>query len=296
MKVVKPTALTAAMLISTTAAEAYGAWNAGTAYALDAFVIRTTTNHVYQCIQGPSTGNTPETSPLYWTDKGPTNTWAMFDSQISTQSVATSSLSVVVKPGLCNSICLFGLVGATLTVTVRDGLAGPVVYTRTVTLDGTVITDWYQYYFEPSVQLTSVVLSDLPPYGNAHITATVSGTGSVKCGTLLLGTFYELGDVQLGATSGITDYSRKDTDAFGVVTFVQRPYSDRIGVDLIFMKSQLNKVKSILASVRATPCAWIGTDASGFEVLNTLGFYKDFSIVIAYPTRSLCSLEIEGLT
>lgn len=295
MKLVKPVALAVAMLISTTATETYSAWSAGTAYALDSFVIRTTTNRIYQCIQGPSTGNTPETSPLYWTDKGPTNQWAMFDSQISTQTVATSSLSVVLKPGLCNSICFFGLVGSTLTVTVRDGLAGAVVYTRTVTLDGTIIADWYQYYFEPAVQLASVVLTDLPPYGNAHITATISGTGSVKCGTLLVGTFYDLGDTQYGATSGITDYSRKDTDAFGIFTFVQRAYSDRISANLMFPNSQLNKVKSVLTSTRG-PCVWIGTDVAGFEVLNTLGWYRDFQIVIPYRTASLCSIEIEGLT
>ena len=113
---------------------------------------------------------------------------------------------------------------------------------------------------------------------------------------LLAGTFYELGDTQYGASSGITDYSVKDTDAFGVTTFVQRAYSDRNSLSLMFDNAQLNKVKGVLKSVRATPCAWIGTDVDGYEVLDTLGFYRDFSIVISYPTQSLCSLEIEGLT
>lgn len=296
MKAVKPTALTSAMLVSTTAVETYAAWVAATAYSVGDRVIRTTTNRVYQRLVAGTTATAPENDTTNWADIAPTNVWAMFDSQISTQTEATSTLTVVIKPGLCNSLCLYGLVGSSLTVTVRDGLAGPVVYSFTTTLDGTVISDWYQYYFEPFVQLESVVLSNLPPYGNAHITATITGTGTVKCGVLLAGTFYELGDTQYDATSGITDYSVKETDAFGVTTFVQRAYSDRISLNLMFPNSQLNKVKGVLKSLRATPCGWIGTDADGFEVLDAFGFYRDFSIVIRYPTHSLCSLEIEGLT
>jgi hypothetical protein len=182
-----------------------------------------------------------------------------------------------------------------LYVTVRDGLAGPIVYSRTIVLDGTLIADWYQYYFEPSVQLESVVLSDLPPYGDAHITVSVTGTGTVKCGVLLVGTFYELGNVQYGATSSITDYSVKETDAFGVTKFVQRGYSDQIALNLMFPNSQLNKVRGVLKSLRSTPCGWIGADVDGFEVLDTFGAYRNFNIVVSYPTTSLCSIEIEGL-
>lgn len=296
MKVVKPTALTAAMLVSTTAAETTTAWNPATAYAVGDRVLRTSTQRINSRLVAGTTATAPESDTANWVDVGPSNTWAMFDAQISTQTVANNSLSVVLKPGYANSLCLFGLVGNTVTVTVRDGLAGPVVYSTSKTLDGTIITDWYQYFFEPSVQLPSLVLTDLPPYGNAHITVTVTGVGDVKCGVLLVGTFYELGDAEYGATSGITDYSRKDTDAFGVTTFVQRPYSDRLTFNLVFSRAQLTKVKQVLASVRATPCVWIGADVDGLEVLNAFGFYRDFSIVVAYPLQALCSLEIEGLT
>ena len=296
MKVVKPITVTAPVLISSTATETVSARNAGTAYVVGNQVLRTTTNRIYQRIIAGTTATAPESDTTNWLDLQPSNTWAMFDSEISTQTTATTSLTVVIKPGYTNSLCLFGLVGTTLTVTVRDGLAGPVVYTTTKTLDGTVIADYYQYFFEPAVQLGSVVLSDLPPYLNAHITIAIAGTGTVKCGICLAGTFYELGDTQYGATSSIIDYSRKDTDAFGVTSFVRRAYSDRITMSLMFPNAQLNKVKSVLAGLRATPCAWIGTDVEGFEVLSTFGFYKDFSITIAYPTQSLCALEIEGLT
>lgn len=295
MKFVPPFALVDANLVSSSATEAHAEWSAGTTYALNDRVIRAAAHKIYECIQGPSTGNTPETSPLYWTDKGPTNTWAMFDTQISTQTTAPTNLTVVLKPGLCNSVCAYGLVGNTITVTVRDGLAGPVVYTATKTLDGTIITDWYQYYFEPAVQMASANFTDLPPYTNAHITVTITGVGTVKCGTLMLGTFYELGQVLYGAGTGIIDFSKKTTDTAGVHTYVQGAYSDRITVTLKVPDAQKNKVRSLLTAHRG-PCAWIALDVPGYEVLDTMGWFRDFNLDIQYSSYSQCSLEIEGFT
>ena len=293
-KVIKPLTLTSTMLVSTTATEAHAAWLVGTAYALNSRVIVDT--RIFECIQGPSTGNPPLSSPLYWRDVGPTNAWAMFDAEVSTQTSAATTLTIVIKPGLCNSIALFGLEGSSLTVTVRDGLAGPVVYSYTSSLDGTIIADWYQYFFEPSVQRGEVVLSNLPPYANAHITVTVTSGGTAKCGAVNIGTFYELGGAQYGATVGILDFSKKITSATGVTSFSKGKYSKRVSVRLMLDNSQLNKVQRILSDLRATPCAWIMSDSQALEPLNLLGFYRDFSIDVAYPTMSYCSIEIEGIT
>lgn len=111
-----------------------------------------------------------------------------------------------------------------------------------------------------------------------------------------MGTFYTLGDTQYGASVGIIDYSRKETDAFGVTTFVRRAYSKRMSAKLMLDNVQMNKVQRVLADLRATPCAWIGADDVTYAPLVVYGFYKDFSIEVAYPTASYCSLEVEGLT
>ena len=296
MKVVKPTTLTAAMLVSTDAAETYTAWNAATAYVLDDIVLRTTTERLYQRLVAGTTATAPESDAVNWLDIAPSNKWAMFDGEISTATTKSTSLTVVLKPGYVNSLALFGLVGSNLAVTVRDALAGNIVYTLSQDLDGTIIADWYQYFFEPVVQLAELVLTDLPPYGDAHITVVLTGTGTVECGICLVGTFYPLGDTQYGASVGIIDYSRKETDAFGVTTFVRRAYSKRMNAKLMLDNVQMNKVQRVLADLRATPCAWIGADDVTYAPLQVYGFYKDFSIDVAYPTMSYCALEVEGLT
>lgn len=297
MKVIKPTPITPALLASTTATETYAEYNAGTTYALNDIVTIGATWRMYECIQGPATGQAPATSPLYWVDIGPSNKGAMFDGEISTVTSATTTLTVVIKPGYTNSLALFGLVGQTLTITGRNGLAGPVVYgPKAINLDGSVIADWYMYFFEPFVQLAEVVLTDLVPYLDSHITITLDGTGTVECGICLPGTFYTLGDTEFGANVSIIDYSRKNTSAAGITSFEQRAYSKRMSARLMLDTVQINKVQRILADLRATPAAWIGTDESGFEPLTVYGFYRDFSIDVAYPTKSYCSLEVEGLT
>jgi hypothetical protein len=296
MKVIKPVSLTDALFVSSTAPENdYAVYAPATNYAVGNRVIY---NHVvYESVQTPNTGNTPGLFPLFWSTISPTNRWAMFDTEVSTQTALASPLTIVIKPGYVNSLALFGLEGTQAVITVTDGLGGPVVYTKTVMLDGTIIADWYQYFFEPSVQKGEVVLTDLPPYGNGHITVTITGATTVKCGALLAGTVYTLGDTQYGASAGILDFSRKDTNATtGVTTFTKRKFSKRMSASLMLDNGQLNKVQRVLADLRATPCAWLGTDVAGYEPLTVFGFYRDFSLDIAYPTTSLCSLEVEGLT
>ncbi len=297
MKVVKPITNTQAMLVSTTATETVPLWSGATAYAVGA-VARygvAAGSRIYRRLVAGTTPTAPDADTTNWLDTGPSNVVAMFDTEISTQTTATGALSMVLKPGFANSLCLFGLEGNSLQVEVRDGLGGPLVYSLSKTLDGTVISDWYQYFFEPSVQLAEVVLTNLPPYGNAHITITLTGSATVKCGTVLVGTVYDLGDTLYSPTAGIVDYSKKETDSFGVTRFVKRPYSKRTSAKVMLGNAQLNKVQRVLADLRATPCVWIGTDEPGYEPLTVFGFYKDFLLDVAYPTTSYCSLEIEGL-
>jgi len=77
MKLIRPTALTDAMLTSSTAPENdYPVWAAATVYAVGARVILTSTHRKYEALAA-STGVNPATDPTKWLDLGPTNRWAM---------------------------------------------------------------------------------------------------------------------------------------------------------------------------------------------------------------------------
>lgn len=295
MKVIKPVTFDAAThLVSSTAVETYAAYNPATTYAKDAFVDYGT--FIYQSLVNSNTGNQPDTSPTQWVLIGPDNTHAMFDDQTSTATTSTSPLTVVLDTGLCNSLGLLGLVGSQVVVTVKDDTGGNTVYSRTISLDGTFIYDWYQYFFEPYVQIGEVVLTDLPPYLTAELTVSLTGTGTIQIGTLTWGTQYDLGDAEYGAGLGIIDYSKKETDEFGVTTFVRRDFSKRLTARLVLPNTQINRVQRVLADLRAQPAIWVTSDVPDLAPLTVYGFFRDFAIEVAYPTESFCTLEIEGLT
>ncbi len=296
MKVIKPVTFNAGThLVSSTAVESASAWASGTTYAKDAIVDYGT--FLWKSLVNSNVGNQPDTSPTQWEKVGPDNTHAMFDDQISTATESTSPLTVVLATGLCNAMALSGLIGAQVTVGITDGSGGPSVYSRTVSLDGTFIYDWYQYFFEPNVQIGEVVLTDLPPYPNARLTVSLTGTGTLEIGQLSWGTQYELGDAEYSPTLGIIDYSKKETDEFGITTFVRRDFSKRLTARLILQNSQLNRVQRVLSDLRAQPAVWVtAPDQADFQPLTVYGFFRDFNIEVAYPTESYCSLEIEGLT
>lgn len=304
MKVIKPNAYGDSVLVSTNAVETVALWNPAANYAEGSVVRRDETNRIYENLIPGVNSVAPEVAQLdeapRWLDIGPSNRWAAFDNQVNTATVATSYLTFTLAPGFCNAIAIFGIYNAyKARVVVQSSAGGPVVFdSGDVALDATIVNDWYEYFFELNVPKPEFILTNLPPFFNCRITVTLTGLigAQVKCGVILAGNAYMLGDTQRGAKAGITDYSVKETDDFGETLFVKRPYSKRLEVELLLPNHKLNKIQYVLAELRATPCAWLGVPCPGFDPLNVYGFYRDFSIVVDYYDFSRCSIEIEGLT
>lgn len=300
MKLIKPITINDSRFISSTVAEpATGEtlWNAATAYNVGDLAARTTTHRIYRRKVAGTTASNPESDTTNWEDYAPTNRWAMFDQEVNTQSSVTSPLTVTIAPGICNGLALIELVGTSVTVTITDGAAGPTVYNVTVGLEQSSVADWYQYFFEPFSQRGTLVLTDLPPYPNARVTISVTGSGTVKCGGFIVGTLYTLGGTQYGVTAGIRDYSKKETDtATGAVTLVPGKFSKRLRAKLQVNAGAVGPIQTLLTELRATPCVWIGDDTGTNEALTVFGFYRDFELDVSYPTVNHYSLDIEGMT
>lgn len=295
MKIIKPATITSAMLVSSNVPETdFPAWSAATAYALGDKVIRTSTHRKYQRLVAGTTATAPEADAINWLDIGPTNRWAMFDGEVSTATQQATSITVVVAPGRSSGLALIGLQGSDASVSVYDTDSATVVYTAAIALDAAIVGDWYQYAFEPFRQQTEWVLSDLPPY-SARITVTINGT-SAACGAVVFGMVYELGGTLMGPRLGISDYSKKETDEFGTVTFVKRNFARRLTVDMMLTLAELASAQRLLSDLRATPAVYIPANGSEYAPIIIYGWYRDFGIVIAYATRCMCSLDLEGLT
>lgn len=294
MKLIKPVTFQESQLISTTAIESVALYASGTTYTIGAKVGYN--GRLYESLVGSNIGNQPDINPTKWLDYAPDNKHAMFDNQVNTQTAGTSPLVVVTKPSIAtNSAAFLNLSGTSLNVKMQDGIGGTEVYNKTVSLDDTIILDWYMYFFEPFDFRTEVVLTDLPSYNNGVITTTLSGTGTVNIGHLVYGTVYKLGGTQNSVSIGIKDYSVKTTDDYGNTTFVPRAFSRRMDAEVFMDNTKLNYNYRLLSDIRATPVVWIGSDDTTLRPLVQFGYYRDFTVSIPYVSYSLCSISVEGL-
>jgi hypothetical protein len=108
------------------------------------------------------------------------------------------------------------------------------------------------------------------------------------------GEIIDLGVTEATPTVGIVDYSRRETDDYGVTTVVERGFARRMSVRLIAPFAGVDALQRNLANLRAKSARWVADER--YDWLNFRGFYKDFEIDLALPPVSYCTLSIEGLT
>ena len=302
LSVVQPVQLTDAMLISTDVAENdHPQWASGTTYAVGDRVILVSTHKIYESLQDANTGNDPRTALTFWIEVGPTNRWAAFDSSVSTKTVTDGgsppTISYTIRPGQAvNSVAVLNVTNATkLTITLEDPTFG-VVYTKEVDFSFFPLSsDWYAWFFGQKRQATQDVALDLPAYPSADLKIEFEGNPQLAVGVIMFGQQQRFGlGIRYGARVGIQDYSRKQTNEFGETELFVRAFAKRASFDLFIDAGEVDALQNFLASIRATPVLWVGSN--DFESTVLFGFYKNFDILISYPEHADCSLEIEGLT
>lgn len=304
MKILAPLAVTAGMLTSSSIAEpapGEASWSSGTNYAIAAEVISTSTHRKYRAVQasGPGSGGavdpTTDTDASHWLNIGPTNRWAMFDQSVGSISSKSGGFNVELVSSGANAVALLEVDAASVGIYVQDE-ASQTVYSRQIDMTfGGNVGDWYDYFFAPIIRQREVVVTDLPVYLAGKIIVEIVDNSTAECGVLALGTATRFGSTLYGARAGIIDYSRKDTDAFGVTSIVQRSYAKRSTMQVQVPGALTDYLMRYLSDYRATPLVFIGAEGV-YGVLLLYGFAKDFEIDIAQPTVNYCSLTVEGLT
>jgi hypothetical protein len=159
----------------------------------------------------------------------------------------------------------------------------------------TTFLGWYDYFFSPITYADSFVHLGWAYQPGALLKITFTGGTGMSVGTLVFGKTVNLGSTQWGLGMGITDYSTKETDEYGATTIIERVYAKKMDCDLFFEHLYLREIYKFLASVRATPIVWVGSEESTWDTTIVYGFYKDFNIILQDYGGCFCSLEIEGL-
>jgi hypothetical protein len=281
MKVLAPLAINDTTLLGSTLTETdYAAWSAMSIYGLGGRVILTGPHRVYESLAAGNLNHSPDTSPSWWRDIGPTNKWAMFDESLATATVtATSPLRVRVSVGAINDIVLLGVVGSTINIYRGTG-TGTLV--RSVAVPAPTA---------PASSVTMVITGLAIPAD--EVVVELVGTGTIAIAHMSVGTYADIGKTQRDIQLDMDDFSTKETDAFGVVTVVRRGYSRRLTVPVSILASQVDSVTGLIESLRSKVCYWSAMD--GYDSLAALGIYTNFDEVLQNKSGSTYSLTIEAL-
>lgn len=256
----------------------------------------------HTCSEALNQGNDPTTRPDYWLDCGATNRWKMFDQSVQSQTTATTTLTTTVATtSYIDTIALLNLTGTSARITATHATFG-VVYDKTISLSSPeyAVTDWLSYFMAGFLAKQDVLFEGIPPYTNLNVTLTITapvGTPAA-CGAWITGLAKDISadklGPELGAKLGIQDYSVKTQDDFGNFTILERAFANRADFTIRINNTDLDYIQNLLASYRATPIVYIGSNGYGSTIV--YGFYKTFDIEISYHKYSICTIQLEGLT
>lgn len=304
-------------------------WSSGTTYGIGANVKFGTA--IYESLQAGNLNKTPGSTAaaLWWLKRKPTTLASLhdgslqnrFEGRLTSPGLGAPHLKLVLNVSELNfdTICLLDTQGHGVctferTERVYDSSntlhSTTVIYTEVLDFDPGFSNFAFKNYIlkVPDDFLGSMTSFPLGDYNTIRSTVTIDLYGltmdslgpipkELIVGEIVVGREVDLGLTSYGFSAGITDYSVKNTDTYGNTTLNKRAFARRFSSKTEVDNGIIDNVHSKLNTLRATPCVWVASDDTRFNLLGTVyGFYKDFSTSIAYPTYSLCDLQIEGLT
>lgn len=303
MNVLQPIEITSAMIGAgaTLAEDPTPAWVSGTTYEVGTEVHVVATHRVYRdAVGGVSTTSPNLDDGTRWVDIRPTNKMAPFD--IYTSTAATSTTTDIVYPitaRFVNAIALYGLVGLSYDITVKDVAGGTVIWQRSGTLKRHG-KGWYNYLFGTRQQIRRLVFFNLPIRPAAEITITISGAGSSQraIGLIALGKLRPLmgmvGGTEAGATAEPVSYSYIKTAEDGTTTIVRRHSGTNLKCRVFIDQSQADNAVNILQDVLDIPVAWIATETEGYAGLSTFGMASSTPVQYQTP-HAYIDINVRGL-
>lgn len=215
MQVIRPITVTPGMVTVNNAVD-QPAYNPLTPYALDALV--TYNYRTWKSAQAANTGHTPgdTASAEWWSDQGPSNRTAMFDTKASTLTVAPGEqLTFKVSGARMSALALFGMRGTALSV--RQIFEGNVLHTREVDLwNSKLVRGFDDLFFDLPEFRRNIAITGLArvPEVDIEVTITQQG-GTAALGIFTAGREFDVGREIYGLTLGRQRLVDPGFDTFG---------------------------------------------------------------------------------
>ena len=257
----------------------------------------------YAGASGTNTTDSPSVDYLLitpsWVRIRPTNYYAMLDGDTNTQTENADTIVVTIADINYDSFSLLELEASSVSISLYDNTTLATVFNETFNLqDETDIIDFYTYCFTEFSFTPSVYTDSIPLHSDATLTVTIDNTGSIaKCGRLVFGRSFYVGDTGYGANLSLESYSRKITDEFGNTTLVHR---DSVNLDSYEVQVPTQKIPTLKRKAKeldAVAVLFVMDESidSGLENLLNFGYWDNFSMIIPNPIKSTISLTIKGI-
>jgi hypothetical protein len=167
-------------------------------------------------------------------------------------------------------------------------------------LNTRMVSDGYDYCFEPFSTLPGMAIFDIPPFSDVIVTVTISATsGNVKCGAMGLGTYVYLGAVIVtSATNDGLNFSTIDRDVFGNANLIPRRTVPKTEQTLKVSSDRIDRIKAVRIKLNAVPALWTGIDdntSPWFDALTIMGIYTQFKIGAVTEARAEVNLSLEEI-
>lgn len=301
------------VLVSTNvSSSSYTEWAVGTTYSAGNYVkvskAEDGVTDIFPILEykasGASTGAYPPNASIdQWVKVGAQNSHAMFDLITDQVTVADAeeALNVSLSPVKpFNRVVLLGIADAN-KVTIEIVSGGVTVYSREVKLVSyDTPVGWWTYFFRSDnySYRRSVAFEILEKYANPTINIEITG-GEPKCGWCIVGMKHDLGPTEWEAEANPKDYSRFETNEFGVTTFVPRRVVDDVRGTLWVETKDYNRVYSLLRSNMNTLALFdLNNEIEGpyvFDPLRVYGKLESVSGGLSYGVTPL-NIKISGLS
>lgn len=293
MIVIPPFPITPAMLVHSNAVDE-PAWVAGATYALNAVV--SYGNRKWESLQPGNLGNTPGTAPLWWRDAGASNRLAAFDASPRTVTRCEGGLTMTIAVGRrFTDLCLLGVQGRSVTLTLRDGPAGAVFFGPSTIKTMSSAGSYWAFCFSDLEQVTSASWDNLPSLATTHATIEVEATGMAEIGVAVLGRGLYIGDAQWGFASTFEDRGRYYDDVDGNPVALDRGYRNGASGVIQSTHQQYNALVQFCGQYIGVPCIWLPVSGRSLLAQSAIyGRFSSLSIAIESPTRITYGLEISG--
>jgi hypothetical protein len=276
----------------------YEVWDSSKTYSNGDLVVYKKRNNLYYIYKslGDSNNNEPSKS-LAWFEVGPENAYKSMDIYLNTTITQDSSKNLVMffEAQAFDSVSLLLVNGTHIKLELIDTNGNVLLTDEKDLIAG--VTDWGDYF-----------AADLEYYANGFFTfglqyhryvrleVTTAKHNTIEVGKVVIGHKRYLGELTIGVSGHIDDYSKKNIDKnTGLAYLEQGHYNKEVNGKISLKTDTVDKVFGILTAKRAKPTLYLSGAEDKFNRLNVYGFYKDFNIRVDNCVLSTLTLRIQGL-